>query len=86
MRCSAPASDLAGECIEAMASSDNVVRAGLTPKYRDVHTLIDMLSYECGAPPIMMGNRVDAYTVAYGPPAHAPVDEFMVLWRVGRAR
>lgn len=29
-----------------MACSDNVVRAGLTPKYIDVSTLIDMLIYE----------------------------------------
>lgn len=28
-----------------MASSDNVVRAGLTPKYKDVDTLCSMLNY-----------------------------------------
>lgn len=31
-----------------MATSDNVVRAGLTPKLRDVETLIEMLTYEAG--------------------------------------
>lgn len=35
-----------GECIECMASSDNVVRAGLTTKFRDVDTLINMLNYK----------------------------------------
>lgn len=35
-----------GECIECMACSDNVVRAGLTSKFRDVETLIGMLDYE----------------------------------------
>lgn len=35
-----------GECIECMACSDNVVRAGLTTKYRDVDTLLKMLIYE----------------------------------------
>ena len=30
-----------------MACSDNVVRAGLTPKLIDVPTLCDMLIYEC---------------------------------------
>lgn len=35
-----------GECIECMATSDNVVRAGLTPKYRDVKTLCSMLTYK----------------------------------------
>lgn len=34
-----------GECIECMATSDNVVRAGLTPKHRDVRTLCSMLTY-----------------------------------------
>ena len=28
-----------------MANSDNVVRAGLTPKHKDVDTLIGMLDY-----------------------------------------
>ena len=31
--------------MECMACSDNVVRAGLTPKYIDVQTLVDMLDY-----------------------------------------
>ena len=35
-----------GDCIEIMACSDNVVRAGLTPKYRDIPTLQSILSYE----------------------------------------
>lgn len=37
---------ISGECVECMACSDNVVRAGLTPKYRDVDTLMKMLNYE----------------------------------------
>jgi mannose-6-phosphate isomerase class I len=41
-----PHAYLSGECIECMATSDNVVRAGLTPKYRDVETLGDMLTYK----------------------------------------
>lgn len=35
-----------GECVECMATSDNVVRAGLTPKNRDVQTLCSMLTYK----------------------------------------
>lgn len=35
-----------GECIECMATSDNVVRAGLTPKHRDIQTLCSMLTYK----------------------------------------
>jgi len=37
-----------GDCIECMACSDNVVRAGCTPKFKDVPTLVDMLTYETG--------------------------------------
>ncbi|KAL8123882.1 hypothetical protein AgCh_011761 [Apium graveolens] len=35
-----------GECIECMATSDNVVRAGLTPKKRDTEILCSMLTYK----------------------------------------
>lgn len=41
-----PHAYLSGECIECMATSDNVVRAGLTPKYIDVPTLCSMLTYK----------------------------------------
>ena len=33
------------DIIECMASSDNVVRAGFTPKYQDIPTLTNMLTY-----------------------------------------
>lgn len=33
------------DIIECMASSDNVVRAGFTPKFQDIPTLIEMLTY-----------------------------------------
>ncbi|KAK5128625.1 Mannose-6-phosphate isomerase [Meristemomyces frigidus] len=36
---------LSGDIIECMASSDNVVRAGFTPKFKDVETLTGMLTY-----------------------------------------
>lgn len=37
---------LSGECVECMALSDNVVRAGLTPKFKDCETLCNMLVYK----------------------------------------
>lgn len=43
-----PHSDPAAEILECMASSDNVVRAGLTPKFCDVDTLLSMLTYRTG--------------------------------------
>ncbi|XP_077244621.1 mannose-6-phosphate isomerase 2-like [Tasmannia lanceolata] len=63
-----------GECIECMATSDNVVRAGLTPKYRDVQTLCSMLTYKQGFPEILPGIPLNPYTTRYKP----PFDEFEV--------
>ena len=36
---------LSGDIIECMASSDNVIRAGFTPKFKDVDTLTSCLTY-----------------------------------------
>ena len=38
------------DVVECMACSDNVVRAGLTPKFRDKDTLCNMLSYYMRTP------------------------------------
>ncbi|KAK1325710.1 Mannose-6-phosphate isomerase 2 [Acorus calamus] len=69
-----PHAYLSGECIECMATSDNVVRAGLTPKFRDVKTLCSMLTYKQGFPEILRGIPLDPYTKRYTP----PFDEFEV--------
>ncbi|KAL8531995.1 hypothetical protein ACS0TY_008557 [Phlomoides rotata] len=57
-----------GECVECMATSDNVVRAGLTPKKLDVQTLCSMLTYKQGFPEILRGVPSNPYTVKYVPP------------------
>lgn len=41
-----PHAYLDGNCIECMACSDNVIRAGLTPKFKDVEQLLTMLNYD----------------------------------------
>nr|GME21352.1 mannose-6-phosphate isomerase 1-like [Ipomoea batatas] len=69
-----PHAYLFGECIECMATSDNVVRAGLTPKNRDVETLCSMLTYKQAFPEILKGEALDPYTKRYSP----PFDEFEV--------
>lgn len=46
LKANVPHAYLQGECVECMACSDNVVRAGLTPKFKDISTLIDMLDYQ----------------------------------------
>lgn len=43
-----PHAYLAGEIVEAMAASDNVIRAGLTPKFKDVAVLCSSLTYSQG--------------------------------------
>ncbi|XP_063542506.1 mannose-6-phosphate isomerase [Cydia strobilella] len=40
-----PHAYISGDCIECMACSDNVIRAGLTPKLIDVPRLLEMLDY-----------------------------------------
>ncbi|KAG0536771.1 hypothetical protein BDA96_03G092100 [Sorghum bicolor] len=63
-----PHAYLSGECIEIMATSDNVVRAGLTPKYRDVQTLCSMLTYKQAFPEILRGVPVQPHVRRYTPP------------------
>lgn len=48
-----PHAYLYGDCAEIMACSDNVIRAGLTPKYRDVDTLLTSLTYDTNAAPLI---------------------------------
>jgi mannose-6-phosphate isomerase len=45
MRANEPHAYLSGDILECMACSDNVVRVGLTPKFKDVDTLTAMLTY-----------------------------------------
>lgn len=45
-----PHAYLRGNIFECMACSDNVVRAGLTPKFRDLRTLVDITEIKLGLP------------------------------------
>lgn len=58
------------DCIECMACSDNVVRAGLTPKYKDVKTLCSMLTYKTKSAKeqILEPITIDEFTKSYVPP------------------
>lgn len=68
---------LSGDCIECMACSDNVVRAGLTPKLIDVPTLVSMLEYKCcpGENMKFKPTVVDEVSIEYNP----PVPDFAVM-------
>jgi mannose-6-phosphate isomerase len=74
-----PHAYISGDCIECMAASDNVVRAGLTPKFKDVETLVDMLTYTCKSAnnQIVSGSPYlqSITTILYDP----PIEEFSIL-------
>ena len=41
-----PHAYIAGDLVEAMVNSDNVVRGGLTPKFKDTQTLVDVSNFD----------------------------------------
>lgn len=74
------------DIIECMAASDNVVRAGFTPKFKDVKNLVEMLTYsyapisEQKMKPIPFPNGSNSSSgsptsILYDP----PIDEFAVV-------
>uniref|UniRef100_A0A0K8WAW1 mannose-6-phosphate isomerase n=1 Tax=Bactrocera latifrons TaxID=174628 RepID=A0A0K8WAW1_BACLA len=68
---------LSGDCVECMACSDNVIRAGLTPKYKDIKQLLSCLEYT-GAPSeskIFSPERVDNHQLIFKP----PVEDFSLI-------
>ncbi|KAF8467254.1 mannose-6-phosphate isomerase [Kalaharituber pfeilii] len=79
LRANEPHAYLSGDIMECMASSDNVVRAGFTPKYKDVKNLVAMLTYTYCPPqslimcPIPYPNT--SHTLLYDP----PIEEFSVM-------
>lgn len=68
---------LRGVAIEVMASSDNVLRGGLTRKHVDVAELVRVLDATPGDVPVIEGHTVRAGLVEWA----APTDEFH-LFRV----
>ena len=52
---------LEGVGIEIMASSDNVLRGGLTPKHVDVDELLAVLAFETGPPPVVFPRLEGAF-------------------------
>ena len=43
-----------------------MIRAGLTPKFRDIETLCKMLEYKCGAPDILQGEQGEVIKLVDG--------------------
>lgn len=63
-----PHAYISGQLVECMATSDNVIRAGLTPKLRDTEVLCSSLNYHQGPPEMLHGENVQEYTQLYSPP------------------
>jgi mannose-6-phosphate isomerase len=54
--------------VEIMASSDNVVRAGLTPKHVDVAELLDIADFRPVPPPTVAPASAGSAAVSFEPP------------------
>jgi mannose-6-phosphate isomerase len=80
-----PHAYLYGDCMEVMACSDNVIRAGLTPKFRDVENLLSSLTYEMTMKPkvtkgeLLLQNRTSTVVNTIHQPPVGEFDEFMLL-------
>jgi len=66
---------LSGDIVECMATSDNVVRGGLTPKFKDVEVLCEMLCYAGGPPNIVIPQELAPGIHLY---ADSDIAEFQV--------
>ncbi|MEU8924107.1 mannose-6-phosphate isomerase, class I [Kitasatospora sp. NPDC048545] len=69
-----PHAYLSGVCVELQANSDNVLRAGLTPKHIDVPELLKVVVFEAGAPAVLTPVPVGASPGEELYPV--PIDEF----------
>lgn len=77
MPAGSPHAYLSGCGVELMANSDNVLRAGLTPKHVDVPELLRVLDFTAG-PPRMLTPLVDGPRRTFDPPC-----EHFALVRLG---
>jgi mannose-6-phosphate isomerase class I len=62
-----PHAYISGDILECMALSDNTVRAGLSPKHKDVDTLLQMLEYvgKDAQSQLLQPSQLSDYTVLY---------------------
>jgi mannose-6-phosphate isomerase len=64
-----PHAYLRGNIIECMANSDNVVRVGLTPKFKDAGTLLSIVDTTPQRPAILTGSPASRACTVYKTPA-----------------
>lgn len=82
LRAKDPHAYINGDIIECMAASDNVVRAGFTPKFKDVENLVEMLTYTYDPveeqkmkAEIFKKSSGDGNAVCFNP----PIEEFAII-------
>jgi len=68
---------ISGDCVECMASSDNVIRAGLTPKFKDVKQLLKSTNFHPNKPDdlIFEPHKMDKFVNVFAP----PVQDFAIV-------
>lgn len=64
-----PHAYLEGKNIEIMANSDNVFRAGLTPKYMDIDALLAHMDFNAVVPKVVTPISIHSYENTYKSPA-----------------
>ncbi|RMD44629.1 hypothetical protein DV735_g564, partial [Chaetothyriales sp. CBS 134920] len=87
---------ISGDIVECMASSDNVIRAGFTPKFQDVDTLVDILTYDHNPPEEQLLQPTEypfakLNSTAYSSGSSAllydpPIEEFSIISTTLKAR
>ena len=60
-----PHAYIRGKILDCMECSDNVVRAGLTPKIKDVKILLAMLTYQYTMPKFYRSEKIGTCTVLH---------------------
>jgi len=74
-----PHAYISGECIECMANSDNVIRAGLTPKLRDIPNLVSNLTYIASPSSKHVVNPISVSQSSVSTLYDPPIPEFSVI-------
>ena len=70
---------LSGDLVECMANSDNVIRAGITDKYKDIKAMLTRLSYHEEGPVLTAGISESNAITTYPTPAEEFVLENIQL-------
>ena len=67
---------ISGDLLECMANSDNVIRAGMTPKHKDIPHLLQVLKYTCKEPNIITPQKSNNFQDSFLYPAAC--EEFII--------